>query len=376
MRIAQLCPRYRPDIGGIQTHVEAISKQLTSLGVDVEIYTTDPSGKLPRHEEIDGVNVHRFRSYSFRDLYYFSPSLLSGLMDLEDVDIVHAHSYQEFCTLAAVCAKRSFRKPLVFTPHFHPTGSSKLRTIGKRFYALTVGGYLFQKSDAVVAVSRYEKQLLAETFQLSERKITYIPNGINVENYKLSVRDNHSHKKSILCVGRLEEYKGVQYLIEAFPIVKEKVKDVQLVIVGDGSHKKRLVALADHLNIRKDVHFLGYISDSQLTNLYLTSSLFVMPSAYEAFCIALVEAMAHGLPVIATKVGAMSELIGKNLRGFLIDYPPDVKTLADMESLLLNDSDLSCKISHAARDYVLATFSWRSTAENLLKVYTELCIQK
>jgi glycosyltransferase involved in cell wall biosynthesis len=214
---------------------------------------------------------------------------------------------------------------------------------------------------------------LAKTFQLNEQKTVYVPNGINVENCKYQARANDSNKKSMLYVGRLEEYKGVQYLLKAFPEVKENERDAQLLIVGEGSHKKKLIALADHLGIRKDAHFLGNVSDLELANLYSTSSLFVMPSEYEAFCISLVEAMAYGLPVIATKVGGMSEIIGKNLRGLLIDYPPDVKKLAEMESLLLSDAGFSGKIGHAARDYVLATFSWRSVAENLVEVYTTLC---
>ena len=373
LKVLQVCPRFSPFIGGIATHVKELAKNLASLGVDVEVYTTDPEGRLPKREIMDSVTVNRFRSYSLGDLYFFSPGLYRELRKLRSADVVHVHNYQDFCALAAVCAKRNYQKPLIFTPHFHPVGANELRTMGKKLYASLVGRHIFENSDAVIAVSNYEKHLLSETFHFNEQRITYVPNGINVKNCTYVARGINPRKKSILYVGRLEEYKGVQYLISAFPKVREKEKDAQLLIVGMGSHKKKLVSLAESLGVRNNVHFLGNVSDVELANLYSTSSLFVMPSKYEAFCIAMVEAMGCGLPVIATRVGGMSELIGNNLRGLLIDYPPDVKTLAEMESRLLGDSSFSSRIGHVARDYVLEEFSWRLVAENLIKVYTTLC---
>jgi glycosyltransferase involved in cell wall biosynthesis len=373
LKVLQVCPRFSPFIGGIATHVKELAKNLVTLGVEVEVYTTDPEGRLPKKEIRDAVSVNRFRSYSFGDLYFFSPGLYRALKKLKSADVVHVHNYQDFCALAAVCAKRNNQKPLIFTPHFHPVGANELRTMGKKLYASLVGRRIFENSDAVIAVSNYEKHLLPETFQLSEQRIMYVPNGINVENCKHAIRINNSPKKNILYVGRLEEYKGVQYLISAFPKVRGKEKDAQLLIVGVGSQKKKLVSLAESLGVRNDVHFLGNVSDVELADLYSASSLFVMPSEYEAFCIAVAEAMAFGLPIIATRVGGMPELIGDNSRGLLINYPPDVKTLAEMELRLLNDSNFSSKIGHAARDYALAEFSWRSVAENLVKVYTSLC---
>jgi glycosyltransferase involved in cell wall biosynthesis len=372
LKVLQVCPRYSPFIGGIATHVEELAKNLVSLGADVEVYTTDPEGRFPKKEIRDAVSVNRFQSYSFGDLYFFSPGLYRALKKLRSADVVHVHNYQDFCALAAVCAKRNYQKPLIFTPHFHPAGANELRTMGKKLYASLVGRHIFENSDAVIAVSNYERHLLSETFHFNEQRITYVPNGINAKNCMYVARGIDSPKKSILYVGRLEEYKGVQYLISAFPKVREKEKDAQLLIVGVGSHKKKLVSLAESLGVRNDVHFLGNVSDVDLANLYSTSSLFVMPSEYEAFCIAMVEAMACGLPVIATRVGGMAELIGKDKRGFLIDYPPDIGQLAEMELNLLDNSNLSNKIGHAARDYALKAFSWRSVARKVLDIYSVL----
>lgn len=370
MKVLQVCPRFSPFRGGIATHVEELTKNLIALGVDVEVYTTDPEGRLPSKETRNSMKLTRFRSYTLNDLYFFSPGLYLAMKKLENIDIVHVHNYQDFSALAASETKRNYRKPMIFTPHFHPIGASKLRTIGKRIYAALVGERIFQNSDAVIAVSKYEKHLLSESFHLNEESVSYIPNGINVENCGPLARTHKSVEKSILYVGRLEKYKGVQFLIRAFQKVKETEKTSRLLIVGEGSFKKKLIALADDLGLRSHVYFLGNVSNLELSNLYSRSSLFVMPSEYEAFCITLVEAMSYGLPVIATKVGGMSELIGRNSRGLLIDYPPDIEKLAELEMSLLDDSSFSNKIGQTARDYVLARFSWRSVAEKVLKIYS------
>ena len=237
--------------------------------------------------------------------------------------------------------------------------------------------YLFKKSDMIIAVSHYEKRLLTEKFQLDERKIRYVPNGINVEKYSSHVhdvarKDYASEEKTILYVGRLEEYKGVQFLLRAFPKIIATIKNCQLLIAGDGNYKKALISLVDRLKIRNKVYFLGNVTESELIRLYLSSNVLIMPSQYEAFCIVLAEAMACGLPVIATRVGGIPELLGNN-RGFLIDYPPEINTLAKMTVYLLSNPSLSMRIGLEARKFVLPKFSWRSVTEDLFEIYNEVC---
>ena len=115
MEVVQVCPLFFPHFGGIETHVREISKRLVKLGVDIKIYTTDPSGKLPKEENIDGVEVHRFRSYAPNSLYYFSPNLFFELGKLKRAKIIHVHSFPDFPSLSAALVKDIIKKPMVLS---------------------------------------------------------------------------------------------------------------------------------------------------------------------------------------------------------------------------------------------------------------------
>ena len=371
MKVIQVCPRFYPDLGGVETHVKELSKHLTQLGVEVEVYTTDPIGNLPKRGRVDGFDIHRFRSYSYNGIYSFSPELFSSLKKISGVDIVHAHDYQDYGVLAAYLSKKKFQKPLVYTPHYHPMGGSKWRTIAKGIYNAVLGGCLFKNADAVIAVSRYEKNLLDQQFHLNSRKLIYIPNGINYEKFSNFKKRVYSNKKQIiLYVGRLEKYKGVQFIISALKKIIE-VENCELRIIGDGSYKKELINFVEKLGIADHVSFLGKVSESDLIEAYISSDVFVMTSQYEAFCIALAEAMAYALPVIATKVGGMPELIDHGQHGFLIDYPPQRDVLAKTAIYLLENKETARKMGLEGRINILS-YSWRSSAEKLLELYKNL----
>jgi glycosyltransferase involved in cell wall biosynthesis len=372
LKVVHVCPRFYPYSGGVETHVRELSKHLKQLGVDVEIYTTDPGGNLPKKEVLDNIEIQRFHSYPFNGIYHFSPELYSALKSLEEVDIVHAHDYQDYSVLAASRAKRKFQSPLVFTPHFHPTGGSRWRTMTKGIYNTLLGGGLLRSADAIITVSEYERDLLERRFHLDRKRIRYIPNGIDIEKFRnLKKRDHSKNSQIILYVGRLEKYKGVQHIIEALPKIVG-VENCELHIVGDGNYKEELISIARRLKMTNHVTFLGKVSETELIDEYLSSDLFVMPSQYEAFCIALAEAMAYTLPVIATRVGGIPELIETGINGFLIDYPPDGDILAKKVIYLLENKEVSRKRGLEGRDHVLSRFSWRSSAEKLLEVYKDL----
>src|SRR4030067_693284 len=121
MEVMQVCPLFFPYLGGIETHVREISKRLVKLGVDIKVYTTDPSGKLPKKENIDDVEIHRFRSYAPNSLYYFSPDLYFELRKLKQAKVIHVQSFPDFPSLAVDLVKNKNRKSMVLTPHYWST---------------------------------------------------------------------------------------------------------------------------------------------------------------------------------------------------------------------------------------------------------------
>src|SRR3990172_11749937 len=125
IKIAMVCHRYHPDIGGVETHVQEISERLVKRGFDVEVICTDPGGKYPGHEYYNGVRISRFISFARNDAFYFAPQLYFYLKK-NDFDIMHAHNYH---ALPALFASLAAKKCFFFTPHYHGGSSSYIRNL-------------------------------------------------------------------------------------------------------------------------------------------------------------------------------------------------------------------------------------------------------
>ena len=323
MKVVQVCPRYSPFIGGIETHVQEISERLVKNGFEVEVITTDPLGDLSREEIINEVKVKRFMSWAPNEAYYFSNKLKNYLKtNSENYDIVHAHNYQAFPALYAAQAKN--RNKLVFTPHYHGGGHTFIRNLLHVPYKV-FGRKIFEKADKIICVSNHERNLVMKHFKVNEKKVVVIPNGINLEEFT-GLKKRSKNCRVILYVGRLERYKGVQYLIRALPRFD---KDIILEIVGKGPYKKSLVKLVRKLGVENRVQFFQDLPRIELLQKYADADLFVLLSQHEAFGISVAEALCAGTPCIVANTSALTEWIdGENCFG--IDYPIDLGVLADL----------------------------------------------
>ena len=137
LRVAIVTPRYAPDIGGVERHVEKLARGLVDEGVEVEVLTTDPTGTLPRVERLDDVLVRRFPTLRGDATYYVSPRLALWLLaNARRFAVLHAHSYHTPVALSAAIAGLVRRVPLVLTPHYHGTGHSWFRSALHRPYRL------------------------------------------------------------------------------------------------------------------------------------------------------------------------------------------------------------------------------------------------
>jgi len=355
MRILQICPRYYPDIGGVEEHVKNISERLAKKH-DVTVFTTDPSRKLPKQETINGVKIRRFKSWAPNEAYYFSRELKKCLMeDSYSFDIMHAHSYHAFPALYAAQAKD--RNKLIFTPHFHGKGHSFLRNwlhVPYKFW----GKNIFTRADKIVCVSNYEKGLIVNNFKVDEEKIVVIPNGVNLEEFKGLKRIKKSCK-TILCVSRLEKYKGIQYLIEVLPLLES---DVVLEIVGKGPYKENLVKLAKKLNVTERIKFFQELPRSELLQMYANADVFVLLSKHEAYGLSVAEALCAGTPCIVANTSALTEWVdGENCFG--IDYPININVLRDL---------IICTVGINVSEPKI--FDWNEVTERIIRLY-ESCLE-
>jgi len=356
MRVLQVCPAYRSHFGGVEEHVKNISERLARTH-DVTVACTDPVGVLPKEEVINGVQIRRFKSWAPSAAYYLSNGLARYLKDSsEDFEIVHAHNYHAFPALYASQAKSS--NSLVFTPHYHGRGHTFFRDLLHVPYKY-VGKSIFERADRVVCVSRYEESLVKKAFQVEDKKITVIPNGIDPNEFEGLSNNKERIGGAILYVGRLEKYKGLHYVIES---LRDLDKDIQLEVVGTGPYENALVKLAKKLGVTDRIRFFHAVSRHELLERYAAAQLFVLLSKYEAYGMSVGEALAAGTPCIVANTSALSEWVdGENCFG--IDYPVDTRELVCMI-----DRAMGRKISSKLR---LPT--WDKTVDMLTALYDELC---
>jgi glycosyltransferase involved in cell wall biosynthesis len=356
MKIAQLCPRYHPYIGGVETHVKEISERLVKKHFEVEVLTTDSSGKLPKEEIINCVKVRRFKSWAPNENYHISEELRKYLMrNSNDYDIIHAHSYHDFPAFYAAEAKRENK--FIFAPHYHGTGHTFLRSLLHIPYKF-LGKKIFEKADKIICVSNFEKSLILRNFKVDVKKVVVIPNGLNLQEFR-DLKKQVRNYKIILYVGRLERYKGVHYLIEVLP----KLDDyIVLEIVGKGPFKRYLVKLAKKLKVENRVRFFQDLPRSRLLQKYADADLFVLLSKHEAYAISVAEALASGTPCIVSNTSALQEWID-NENCFGVSYPINFNKLA---SLINNIIGKNIAIKNILESKLL---DWNEVTEKLVKLY-------
>jgi glycosyltransferase involved in cell wall biosynthesis len=299
LRIAQVVSSYDPQIGGVETHVRRLAQGCAEAGDQVEVLTYKVDG-APVEEWIEGVHVRRFALTVNFGVYKLSLGLFDYLTcHRTDFDVVHAHSYH---TLAGHAA-RGAQLPFVFTPHYHGTGHTPFRTFWHKVYR-PAGALLFEAADSVICVSDAERELVTRDFPGAAGKVQTIPNG--TEAGEIGRLDQfRSDSPVLLTIGRLERYKNVDLIIDAF---RRLPSSAMLFVVGDGPDRARLERRARASEPGWPVVFTGIISDSMLASLLARASVVTSASDHEAFGMTLADGLASGARIVASDIPAHAEL--------------------------------------------------------------------
>ena len=295
---------------------------------------------------------------------------LSRIIRETRVAILHSHEF--FMNTLGLVASWMTGVPLVATVH------------GRNYYAdrfrRRAAYRLVARLARMVAVSEDVRLFLAERVGISQRQITVIPNGVPLDqgpsDEKISaLRESlglHPHSQVVGSVGSLYPVKGHRYLIDGSPQVITRFPHVVFLIVGRGGLREELEAQTRRLGVASHFRFLGHRDD--VSDLLALSDVFVLPSLSEGMPLALLEAMAAGVPPIATRVGGVSEVVKDGLTGLLLP-PRDGDALADRIMTLLGDRTLARQIGQSAREMVASRFSLAGMVQAYQEVYTQL-IQK
>lgn len=349
--------------------IHEFAKRIHRAGAEVFVLTTINSAADKEFEKKDDVPVIRMRINSL--LTILNPfKLLSMLRLFKEVDIVHVHAIDVFGAVSILSAKL-LGKPAVVTVHradVLPSSNFFFNTL--RIVALKV-------ASAVIAVSDATKKL-ALSIGAPNNKVIVIYNAVDESIFiprskafcrsKLALPQN---SKIILSVGNLIPRKGFKYLIQALPKILIKVPNTILIIVGDGPQKDDLKRLVEVLKLEGKVIFRGRVPTEELCLYYGAADVFVLPSLHEGHAVVLLEAMASGLPIIATKVGGNLETVIDGKNGYLIE-PKNADQLANTIIKILGSERRIHKYRSASLKIYKEKFSEEKQLYETINVYSKV----
>jgi glycosyltransferase involved in cell wall biosynthesis len=323
MKIAVVSPGYPPTRGGVETVVAHTARALVRAGHQVEVLSDERDAQAPVMSDDHGVVVRRFACNEART-YRVAPDLWRHLAAHSgEFDVVHAHSYHApIAALTALSLGRSRSDtPLVISPHYHGTGHTRPRALLHRLWR-PVGATALHRARVIVCVSRAEQHLVQAHFPRVAAKTMVVPNAVDVATIG-STPPFTTEPPTVLGMGRLEAYKRFDLLVEAFAAATRPARyadestlagsgrpqtQPQLVIIGDGPERERLVDLARRLGVDERVVWLSDLPTMQVHRWLRTASVFCSLSEHEAYGLAPAEALVAGTTCVLSPIPAHREL--------------------------------------------------------------------
>ncbi|MGZ6316778.1 MAG: glycosyltransferase family 4 protein [Anaerolineales bacterium] len=371
MRVAMLTQRYLPHIGGAERQIQSLAPLLRRRGVDVVVLTRRESG-LAKYESIDGTPVYRLPAAGPKPIAAISFMVSSsGLLRKLDVDIVHAHELLSPGSIAAL-AKILYGYPVV-AKVLRGGHLGDLHKIRRGSFAALRIGLLRRTVDIFIAISS-EIQAELAGLGIPAARCALIPNGVDVDRFHPVLAQQKAMLRQImglpsevpivLYAGRLVPEKRIVHLISTWPAIRSAVPDAMLIIAGSGSEADKLGATAG-----PGIRLIGEIPD--VAPLLQCADAFVLPSVTEGLSGALLEALASGLPVIATSVGGAPDVIRHMESGYLIP-PNNVQELQQALLTLLSDSSLRARLGECGRQRTASAYSLELVADRLANLYRGL----
>ncbi len=365
--------RFDP-IGGMQNHTAALTRCLDALGLRQTVLTSRLAAPTGTAEVGTAALVRRtgLRTTRLRQLWALCalPHALATSTGRGRFDVVHGHQGEDIATLAlALLAAARHRCPLVVTlhcsvRHTFAGGSPKARLL--RLVGGAVERAAVRRAAAVIVLVPRTAELLREDGVASE-KVHVLPSGFDPALFDRPTEDlfpDVPHPR-IGYVGRLAEQKRPDLLVDAFGDLEEPA---WLVVVGDGPLRPQVAAAVRRSRARDRITLRGFVPHEQVPGVLRSLDLLVLPSIYEEMGSVLAEAMACGLPVVASDVGGIPDVVSDGESGILVP-PGDVSALTKALDGVLTDVRLRTRLGEEARRQA-ARYSWPGLAARVADLYT------
>jgi D-inositol-3-phosphate glycosyltransferase len=373
------------DSGGLNVYVRELTKQMARRGHEIDIFTRRTDAPTPDVSEIEGGRVIQIEAGPFdadkvaqrRYLETFRKGVMTWADDKACYDLVHSHYWMSGWVgqTLADCWK---------APHvvmFHTLAEAKNQYhVGEREPRYRIAGerVVSRGADRIIVASESERQTLIEDYRVAPNRMSIIPCGVDVDLFRpLEVKESraslglHQDTPVLLFIGRIEPLKGIDVLIRAASQLDGKF---QLLVVGgdekDAMRTHELHTLAEEVGVEGKVVFADAVPHEELPRFYNAASICVVPSYYESFGLVALEAMACGVPVIASRVGGLKETVQDGRTGYLVPWRCP-EPFAERLDLLLTNEPLRRSLGEEARQ-VAQDYAWPLIAEQVEGVYHEL----
>jgi glycosyltransferase involved in cell wall biosynthesis len=407
LRVAYLVYRGNPHCGGQGVYTRYLARELARLGHDVEVLSGPPYPELDDPAQlvrVPSLDLYRpenpfrvpwpweFRTSidvaefgimcgaGFPEPYAFSMRVRRLLRDRRaDFDLIHDNQ----CLGTGLARMIDDGWPVLATLHHpitvdrelelaHTTNAWRRFTLRRWYGFLGMQARVAVGIPRVLTVSESSKRDIVARMGVDASRLHVVPVGMDPDVFAPRPAVGRVPGRLMTTASADVPMKGLAPLLEALAKVRTERDDAHLVVIGKPKEKSRIPALVERLGLTSHVQFVHGVTTERIVELYAEAEVAVVPSLYEGFSLPAVEAMACGVPVVATTGGALPEVVGENGESALTVAPGDQSALASALLRALSDADLRARIGAAGRARALERFTWRRTAERTVDHYRAL----
>jgi glycogen(starch) synthase len=375
-------------VGGLGRHVHHLATALAEAGHEVVVLSRQPTGTDPSthpssDEIVEGVRVVAAAQDPHE--FDFGTDMMAWVLAMGHAmvrvglslksrrgtpwrpDVVHAHDW--LVAHPAIALAEFFDVPLVSTIHATEAGRHSgwvSGPISRQVHAIE--SWLVHESDSLITCSASMIDEVTELFGPALAETRVIRNGIDAARWPFATRQPRTGPAHLMYLGRLEYEKGVHDLIAALPRIRRTHPGTTLTLAGTGTQTRWLTEQARKHKVLKAVTFAGHLGHDALVSMLHAADAAVLPSHYEPFGIAALEAAATGIPLVTSNVGGLGEAVINGQTG--VSFPPrDISALAAAVRAVLDDPAAAQQRAIAARERLNSDFEWHTIASETAQVY-------
>ncbi len=389
-----LAPLGGAKAGGMNYYVRCIAAQIGGDGVAVDVFTRRDDPATPEVVELaPGARLVHIPAGPAEPLdaesaFPYAAEFAAGVEAFRKsrelcYDLVHAHYW--LSVLAGERLAEWWGVPQLAM--FHTLGEVKLRARASErepAVRLEAERRLVHSVDRIVAATQHERQLLRQVFRVPPSRVAVIPLGVDMEQFRprdqalaRAELDRPQGERLLLAVGRIEPLKGFDILIRALAEMTARERVALIVVGGDeraAPEFARLRAVAEEVGVADRVEFPGAIPHERLAVHYNAADVVGIPSFYESFGLVALEAMASGVPVVASRVGGLTSTVADGRSGYLVPWRCP-EPFAEKLDLLLSNGAL-CRALGSAGAEAVQRYAWQKVASTLMGLYEELLSER